>query len=303
MPFVKVVKNKAYFKRFQVKYRRRREGKTDYYARKRLVVQDKNKYNTPKYRMIVRFTNKDIICQIAYARIEGDVIVCAAYSHELPRYGIKVGLTNYSASYCTGLLLGRRILEKFKLDTIYQGQTEVTGEQFQVESVDGQPGAFRCFLDVGLARTTTGARVFGALKGAVDAGLDIPHGVKRFPGYDGESKEFHADIHRKHILGQHIADYMRLLQQDDDEAFKKQFSQFVKNGITADLVEDMYKKAHAAIRENPVQLPKKEAPKDAKKPKRFNRKKLSLAQHKDRVKQKKATYLKKKAEEAGAGDD
>jgi large subunit ribosomal protein L5e len=266
-------------------------------------VQDKNKYNTPKYRMIVRFTNKDIICQIAYARIEGDVIVCAAYSHELLRYGVKVGLTNYSAAYCTGLLLGRRILEKFKLDTIYQGQTEVTGEQFQVESVDGQPGAFRCFLDVGLARTTTGARVFGALKGAVDAGLDIPHGVKRFPGYDGESKEFHADIHRKHILGQHIADYMRLLQQDDDEAFKKQFSQFVKNGITADLVEDMYKKAHAAIRENPVKQAKKEKPKDAKKPKRFNRKKLSLEQRMDRVKQKKATYLKKKEEEGGAGDD
>lgn len=299
MPFVKVVKNKAYFKRFQVKFRRRREGKTDYYARKRLVVQDKNKYNTPKYRMIVRFTNKDIICQIAYARIEGDVIVGAAYSHELPRYGVKVGLTNYAAAYCTGLLLGRRILEKFKLDTVYQGQTEVTGEQFQVESVDGQPGAFRCFLDVGLARTTTGARIFGALKGAVDAGLDIPHGVKRFPGYDGESKEFHADVHRKHILGQHIADYMKLLQQDDDEAFKKQFSQFIKNGITPDLVEEMYKKGHAAIRQNPVRLPKKEPAKDAKKPKRFNRKKLSLEQREDRVKQKKATFLKKKAEEGG----
>lgn len=44
-----------------------------------------------------------------------------------------------------------------------------------MESVDGSPGAFRCFLDVGLARTTTGARVFGALKGAVDGGLEIPH--------------------------------------------------------------------------------------------------------------------------------
>lgn len=85
------------------------EGKTDYYARKRLVVQDKNKYNTPKYRLIVRFTNKDITCQIAYARIEGDVVICAAYSHELPKYGVKVGLTNYSAAYCTGLLLGRRV--------------------------------------------------------------------------------------------------------------------------------------------------------------------------------------------------
>ncbi len=48
----------------QVKYKRRRQGKTDYRARLRLVTQDKNKYNTPKYRMVVRFTNKDIICQV-----------------------------------------------------------------------------------------------------------------------------------------------------------------------------------------------------------------------------------------------
>jgi large subunit ribosomal protein L5e len=108
-PFVKVVKSKAYFKRFQVKFRRRREGKTDYYARKRLVVQAKNKYNTPKYRMIVRISNKDICCQIAYARLEGDRVVAAAYSHELPKYGVKVGLTNYAAAYCTGLLLARRV--------------------------------------------------------------------------------------------------------------------------------------------------------------------------------------------------
>lgn len=107
--FVKVVKNKQYFKRFQVKFKRRREGKTDYYARKRLIVQDKNKYNTPKYRLIVRLSNRDITCQVAYSRIEGDKIVCAAYSHELPRFGIKVGLTNYAAAYCTGLLLARRV--------------------------------------------------------------------------------------------------------------------------------------------------------------------------------------------------
>ena len=59
--------------------------------------------------MIVRITNKDICCQIAYARIEGDRIVAAAYSHELPKYGVDVGLTNYAAAYCTGLLLARRV--------------------------------------------------------------------------------------------------------------------------------------------------------------------------------------------------
>ncbi|KAK7945174.1 hypothetical protein WMY93_000902 [Mugilogobius chulae] len=145
--FVKVVKNKSYFKRYEVKFRRRREGKTDFFARKRLVVQDKNKYNTPKYRMIVRFSNRDICCQIAYAKIEGDQIVCAAYSHELAKYGIMVGLTNYAAAYCTGLLLARRLLHKFGMDQVYEGQVEVTGDEFNVESVDGQPGAFTCYLD------------------------------------------------------------------------------------------------------------------------------------------------------------
>lgn len=50
-----------------------------------------------------------LLLQVAYAKIEGDVIICAAYAHELPRYGIKVGLTNYAAAYCTGLLLARRV--------------------------------------------------------------------------------------------------------------------------------------------------------------------------------------------------
>jgi len=249
--FVKVVKNKAYFKRYQVKFRRRREGKTDYFARKRLVCQDKNKYNTPKYRMIVRFSNKDITCQIAYARLEGDKIVAAAYSHELPRYGVKVGLTNYAAAYCTGLLLARRVLKKFNLDSIYAGQTNVDGAHFMVEDEESGPGAFRACLDTGLARTSTGAKIFGCLKGAADGGLDIPHSEKRFPGYDKEESSFNADVHRQHIMGQHVADYMRHLQDEDEEAFKRQFSQYIKNGITADGIENMYKNAHAAIRKDP----------------------------------------------------
>ena len=65
-------------------------------------------------RLIVRFTNKDIICQVAYARVYGDIIVESAYAHELPKYGVKVGLTNYAAAYCTGLLVARRILHKVK---------------------------------------------------------------------------------------------------------------------------------------------------------------------------------------------
>lgn len=55
------------------------------------------------------FMTNTVFLQVAYARIEGDQIIAAAYSHELPRYGIKVGLTNYAAAYCTGLLVARRV--------------------------------------------------------------------------------------------------------------------------------------------------------------------------------------------------
>lgn len=290
MGFVKVVKNKAYFKRFQVKYKRRREGKTDYYARKRLVVQDKNKYNTPKYRLIVRFTNKDIICQIAYARIEGDQIVCAAYAHELPRYGLKVGLTNYAAAYCTGLLMARRVLKKFNLDGIYEGQTEIDGDEYNVENNDADgPNSFRCYLDVGLARTTTGAKVFGVLKGAVDGGLDMPHSTKRFPGYDSESGDFSAEKHREHIFGAHVGNYMTSLQEEDEDAYKRQFGKYIKEGVSPDGLEAMYKKVHEAIRASPAA---KDKPKREVKAKRWNRVKLSKAQRDDRVKQRKAAFLK-----------
>ena len=63
-----------------------------------------------------------------------------------------------------------KVLKKFNLDSLYEGQTKVDGEQFEVEDVDDGPGAFHACLDIGLARTSTGARIFGAMKGAVDGG-------------------------------------------------------------------------------------------------------------------------------------
>lgn len=52
---------------------------------------------------------------------------------------------------------------------------QVDGEEYNVEAQEEGAGPFRAFLDVGLVRTTTGARVFGAMKGAADGGIDIPH--------------------------------------------------------------------------------------------------------------------------------
>merc|ERR1719513_439894 len=206
--------------------------------------------------MIVRFSNTDVCCQIAYARLEGDIVICAAYSHELPRYGVKVGLTNYAAAWCTGLLLARRILKKFSLDTVYEGNTNIDGDMYCVEDNDDGPGAFRACLDVGLARTSTGAKVFAAMKGAVDGG--------------------------------HVADYMRHLIEEDEDAYKKQFSRYIKNGVTADGMEDMYKKCHAAIRKDPS--PKAKAESKVTK-KRWNAAKIGLAARKAKVEKTKAEFL------------
>jgi large subunit ribosomal protein L5e len=191
MAFIKTIKTGSYFSRFQVKYRRRREGKTDYQARRRLIQQDKNKYDSKKYRLSVRRTNARIIVQIIYATIQGDKVLSQADSFDLKKFGLEAGLTNYAASYATGLLLARRLLTQLGLNDIYKGVEAADGEFFDVyeKGINEDKRPFRALLDVGLVRTTTGNRVFGALKGAVDGGIHVPHNTKRFPGYHLEKKE------------------------------------------------------------------------------------------------------------------
>jgi large subunit ribosomal protein L5e len=258
MAFVKAVKTNAYYKRFQTKNRRRRECRTDYAQRRALVRQDKDKYNTHKYRFVVRRTNTKIICQVIYSTIQGDRVLAQASSTELPNFGVTVGLKNYSAAYCTGLLLARRLLKQIGLDTAFVGKKEATGDEFHVaDDFEGERRPFKAVLDVGLYRTTVGARLFGALKGASDGGIDIPHSIKRFPGYSAAGEgAYDAAVHKDRILGKHVAAYMAHLKEEDPEAYERQFADFIKKDITGDKVEKMYKAAHAAIRADPTFKPK-----------------------------------------------
>jgi len=294
MTFTKVQKDKAYFKRFQTKFRRRREGKTDYYARKRLVNQDKNKYNTPKHRLVVRITNRDVIAQIVYSKISGDVVRCSAYAHELPGFGFKVGLTNYAACYAVGLLLARRMLKSLKLDEAYKGVEEVTAEMYEVEPNEEGPRPFRCFLDIGLQRASTGARIFGVLKGAVDGGLDVPHSEKRFPGYDNDAKEYDAEFHQTMIFGTHVSDYMEHLVEQDEDRYKAQFARYLANEIEADDVKEMIEEAHKNIRANPDR--KTKAKKEVTK-KKYNQDRLTSEQRYHKIEAHKAAFLAAQAEE------
>jgi large subunit ribosomal protein L5e len=268
MPFVKSIKGRSYFKRFQTKFRRRREARTDYYVRRKLIMQDKNKYDSKKYRFVVRKTNTKIICQVAYATPNGDRIMAEAKSTELVRYGLTAGLANYAASYATGLLCARRLLKSLKLDDLYKGVDEVDGNVFDVyeqDQVDDKKRPFKAILDIGITSTTTGNRCFGAMKGASDGGVYIKHNNKRFPGFkiklpeekgEKRTETFEADAHRAKIFGLNIEEYMDKLEEEDKAKYTKQFSKWDKclKDTKLDSVEELYKKIHDEIRKNPDRL-------------------------------------------------
>ena len=258
MPFIKAIKNRPYFKRFQTKFRRRREAKTDYLQRKGLVIQDLDKYVAPKYRLVARITNSKVIAQIAYATLTGDKVIAEANSKELHRYGLHNAYTSYSAAYATGLLLARRLLKSLKLDSIYAGAQKIDGNDYDVSAqVHESRRPFMAILDIGIRRPTIGNRVFAVLKGACDGGVHIPHSTRKFPGYaKGKSKKdskYDAAAHKRRIYGGHIDEYMKNLKKDDAEAFNKQFNLWNANLAKAGAksVEELFGKVFEAIRKNP----------------------------------------------------
>jgi len=227
-----------------------------------LIIQDKNKYNTPKYRFVPRITNTKVVCQIIYATIEGDRVYASAESSEFKKWGVEAGLSNYAACYATGLLVGRRLLAKAGLEKIYAGAKKSDGESYVVEKEwkEGQRKPFKAVLDVGLTRTTSGNRIFGCLKGAVDGGLNIPHSNRRFPGFkkEGEKESYNAKAHRDRIFGGHVTSHMKKLVPGSP-AYTLQFSKWKAclEKAKVDNLEKLYTKVHEEIRKNPIRGPRK----------------------------------------------
>ena len=188
------------------------------------------------------------------------------------------------------MLLARRTLTHLQLHKAYAGAKEVTGAYYNPES---EPRAeerrpFKAILDAGLARTTTGARMFGVLKGAVDGGMNVPHGIKRFPGYKKKEEKLDGALHRERIFGVHVAKYMKRLSKEDPVKYKQLFSQYIVKKITPNAIEDLYKAAHAAIRTNPMKkVETKPKQKSAEyKPKSYRKRPRTLKERKNIVRQK-----------------
>ena len=153
--------------RYFVQFRRRREGRTDYYQRQRLIVSGRN-------RMVIRKTNRHIIIQLVAAAMEGDYTLFHVNSKELLDFGYKGYLGNTPAAYLTGMLFAVRAQKA------------------------GYEGGI---ADIGLQVASAGARVFAAVKGAVEAGFDVPCGESILPDDDrcngtviAEYDERYADL-------------------------------------------------------------------------------------------------------------
>ncbi len=176
--------------RYRVPYRRRREGRTDYRARYKMLL-------SRKIRAVVRKSLRHIIIQFVKAELGGDKTLVTTRSLELKKYGWNYGCGNIPAAYLTGYLAGLKALKA---------------------------GINEAILDIGPQRAIHGGRLFAALKGLVDAGVEIPHNPIVFPSVS-------------RIKGEHIAEYAKKLKRRK-KALEKQFGGYLKAGL---LPEDIPK--------------------------------------------------------------
>jgi len=186
--------------RYCLPHRRRREGKTNYRKRKAFII-------SGKPRLVVRGTLKNIIVQVVAAKPHGDEVLASAHSRELlKKYGWKAPRGNLPAAYLTGLLCGLKAKAK--------GITEAV-------------------LDIGLHSPTKGARVFAALKGALDAGLVVPHGEEKLPN-------------EERIQGLHIAQYAKTLSVNT-EKYMAVFSKYLENKVPPENLPEHFTEVKKAV--------------------------------------------------------
>lgn len=133
-----------------MKFRRERELKTNY--RKRLAL-----LKSKEARLIVRVTNKNVSCQLVVHSEQGDKVLASGSSKELAKIGWTGARGNAPAAYLTGYLCGKK------------------GKKANVKSA---------ILDLGFQSIVKGSNIFAALKGAVDAGVEIPHDASILPAQE-----------------------------------------------------------------------------------------------------------------------
>lgn len=147
---------------YTVKHKRRRNQETDYKQRLELLKSGKS-------RAVVRLSNKHTRVQISNFEREGDRNPVQTTSGKLEEYGWTQSTSNIPAAYLTGYLAGMKA------------------------EVD------EAILDSGLRTIKTGGRLFAAVEGLRDAGVDIPVGEKVLPEKSRIRGEHIEEMHDKNI--------------------------------------------------------------------------------------------------------
>lgn len=135
--------------RYRVPFRRRREHKTNYRARRILATSSSS-------RLVVRPSGRSLLIQMVRSELEGDHVIAQTGSAELAnRFGWLGGGKNTPAAYLLGLIAGHKALKV---------------------------GVGTAILDIGLNSPTKGSKLFATARGAADAGLEVPCDGDVMPG-------------------------------------------------------------------------------------------------------------------------
>lgn len=178
--------------RYKVPMRRRREVRTDYHQRLRLL-------KSGKPRLVARKSNNQTTAQLVATGPQGDETIASATSADLAEYGWEAPTGNLPAAYLTGYLAGKRAVDA---------------------------GAEQAVLDIGLNTATPGSKVFAVQEGAIDAGLDVPHNEDVFADWQRTRGEHIAEYAESldealysgdfdaTTLPEHFDDVLEALQED-----------------------------------------------------------------------------------------
>jgi len=189
-------------KRYTVKLRRRRLGKTDYKVRLRLLL-------SKKTRLVIRRSLKNFIAQLVDYNEKGDNVLITVNSRNLIKYGWNYHSGNLPSAYLTGLLLGIEAKKKRIKEAV---------------------------LDMGLNESIKGSSIYALLKGIIDTGLLINHNKDILPSYERVSGKHISDYalkikNNKDLYNKQFSKYLKNNTMPED--IIKQFEQ-VKAKILGD---------------------------------------------------------------------
>ncbi len=183
---------------FNVPFRRRKEGRTNYYKRLAMV-------KSVNPRAVIRKSTNHLLIQLVQTEHGKDSVIASAHTQELGGFDYKGHGGNIPAAYLVGYLLGKRMIEQKK----------------NVETI----------VDLGVQPPVHGTRLFAAVKGLVDAGINVKADPISFPKED-------------RLKGKHVEAFAK---KEPSKMNRSQFGSYVKKSISTEGFSNMVEASKKTI--------------------------------------------------------